>query len=94
MTNVKQVITQHEPYELIMEDTGLGIKRTDKLVLIQVFQQGRNADQKKALYAELAKRLGKECGQPETDLVISCSRNEKEDWSFGLGRAQFLEGDL
>ncbi|GAB7351117.1 hypothetical protein MBLNU459_g1579t1 [Dothideomycetes sp. NU459] len=89
-----QVITQHEPYELIMEDTGLGIKRTDKLVMIQVFQQGRDAEQKKALYAELARRLAKECGLPETDLVISVSRNEKEDWSFGLGRAQFLEGDL
>lgn len=77
-----------------MEDTGLGFKRTDKLVLIQVFQQGRNAEQKKALYATLSERLGKECGLPAEDLIISVSRNEREDWSFGLGRAQFLEGDL
>ena len=89
-----QVITQHEPYELIFEDTGLGFERTDKLVFIQIFQQGRSAEQKKTLYASLAERLGKECGVPGTDLVISVNRNEKEDWSFGMGRAQFLEGDL
>ncbi|KAF7845888.1 hypothetical protein BT93_L0190 [Corymbia citriodora subsp. variegata] len=89
-----QVITQHEPYELIFEDTGLNIPRTEKLVFIQIFQQGRSADQKRALYASLAERLEKDCGVPGSDLVISCNRNEKEDWSFGYGRAQFLEGDL
>ncbi|KAG9945988.1 4-oxalocrotonate tautomerase, partial [Aureobasidium melanogenum] len=89
-----QVITQHEPYELIFEDTGLGIERTNKLILIQIFQQGRNSDQKQAIYADLAERLEKECGVPKTDLVVSCSANTKEDWSFGLGRAQFLTGDL
>ncbi|KAG9626430.1 hypothetical protein KCU64_g18761, partial [Aureobasidium melanogenum] len=89
-----KVITQHEPYELIFEDTGLGIQRTDKLILIQIFQQGRNADQKQAIYATLAERLENECGVPKTDLVVSCSANTKEDWSFGLGRAQFLTGDL
>ncbi|KAG9639533.1 4-oxalocrotonate tautomerase, partial [Aureobasidium melanogenum] len=89
-----QVITQHEPYELIFEDTGLGIQRTEKLILIQIFQQGRNADQKQAIYATLAERLEKECGVPKTDLVVSCSANTKEDWSFGLGRAQFLTGYL
>lgn len=90
----QKVITQHEPYELIFEDTGLDIQRTNKLILIQIFQQGRNADQKQAIYATLAERLEKECGVPKTDLVVSCSANTKEDWSFGLGRAQFLTGDL
>ncbi|KAL1302923.1 hypothetical protein AAFC00_003245 [Neodothiora populina] len=87
-----QIITQHEPYELIMEDTNLGFERTDALVFIQIFQQGRTAEMKKAIYAELAERLNKECGLPKTDLIISVARNEREDWSFGLGRAQFLEG--
>ena len=49
---------------------------------------------KQAVYAELQKRLEKDCGVPGTDLIISCSANTKEDWSFGLGRAQFLTGDL
>jgi len=91
---MKQIITQHEPNELICEDTGLGIKRTDKLVTIQIFQQGRNTDQKQALYAGIAKALEKECDTKGSDIIISLSRNEKEDWSFGHGRAQFLTGEL
>ncbi|CAC9886994.1 unnamed protein product, partial [Aureobasidium pullulans] len=74
--------------------TGLSIPRTDKLILIQIFQQGRDAEKKQAIYAALAERLENECGVPKTDLVVSCSANTKEDWSFGLGRAQFLTGEL
>ena len=29
-----------------------------------------------------------------SDLIVSVMGNSREDWSFGLGRAQFLEGDL
>lgn len=77
-----------------MEDTNLNYPRTDKLVFIQIFQQGRSADQKQAVYAALADELEEQCGVPKTDLIISVARNEREDWSFGMGRAQFLTGDL
>ena len=63
-------------------------------MLVQVFQQGRSEDQKKALYARLAERLEADCGVATTDLMVSVAANGREDWSFGLGRAQFLEGDL
>ncbi|PQE25456.1 4-oxalocrotonate tautomerase protein [Rutstroemia sp. NJR-2017a BBW] len=89
-----QIITQHEPYEIICEDTGLGFERTEKLVFIQIFQQGRSREVKEATMAELAKRLGDECGVPGTDLIISVAANTKEDWSFGMGRAQFITGEL
>ena len=89
-----QIITQHDEGELICEDTNLGLKRTDKLVFIQIFQQGRDAKVKQALYAALADRLKAECGLDGNDLIVTVSRNEKEDWSFGNGKAQFLTGDL
>ncbi|PQE17708.1 4-oxalocrotonate tautomerase protein [Rutstroemia sp. NJR-2017a BVV2] len=89
-----QIITQHEPYEMICEDTGLGFERTEKLVFIQIFQQGRSREVKEATMAELAKRLGDECEVPGTDLIISVAANTKEDWSFGMGRAQFITGEL
>ncbi|KAH7346402.1 Tautomerase/MIF superfamily [Rhexocercosporidium sp. MPI-PUGE-AT-0058] len=89
-----QIITQHEPYEIICEDTNLDFPRTDKLVFIQIFQQGRTAEMKEAIYAELHTRLERECGVPGTDLIVSCCANTREDWSFGMGRAQFLVGDL
>jgi phenylpyruvate tautomerase PptA (4-oxalocrotonate tautomerase family) len=89
-----QAITEHRPGQLICEDTGLGIERTEDLVLLQVFQQGRSEEQKRALYAGLSRRLGEVIGLPGGDLVVSVIGNTREDWSFGLGRAQFLDGDL
>jgi phenylpyruvate tautomerase PptA (4-oxalocrotonate tautomerase family) len=89
-----QVVTEHRPGQLICEDTGLGLERTDDLVVLQVFQQGRSEQQKRALYAELAARLDKATGLAPADLIVSVVGNTREDWSFGLGRAQFLEGDL
>lgn len=89
-----QIITQHEPDEIICEDTNLGLKRTDKIVFIQIFQQGRDAKTKEAIYAALGEKLKAEYGVDGNDLIVTVSRNEKEDWSFGNGRAQFLTGEL
>jgi phenylpyruvate tautomerase PptA (4-oxalocrotonate tautomerase family) len=89
-----QVITEHPVGHIIAEDTGLGLERTDGVTVVQIFQQGRTAAQKKAAYAELARRLDAECGVRPQDLIVSVTANERADWSFGLGRAQFLEGDL
>ena len=64
------------------------------MTVIQIFQQGRNVEQKQAAYDQLAKRLdAAELVRPE-DLIVSVMANEREDWSFGLGRAQFLTGEL
>jgi len=89
-----QIITEHDKGHIIAEDTGLGFERSDGIVIIQIFQQGRSTDQKVAAYAELAKRLEAECGVRPEDLIISINANRHVDWSFGLGRAQFLEGTL
>ena len=79
---------------IIAEDTGLGLERSDGVVIIQVTQQGRDAQQKQAIYAALADRLGgADLVRPE-DLIISVVENRHEDWSFGNGRAQFLTGEL
>jgi len=89
-----QIITEHPVGQIIAEDTGLGFPRTLGVVVIQIFQQGRSTAQKKAAYAALAERLSADCGVAPTDLIVSVTGNTEADWSFGLGRAQFLEGDL
>jgi phenylpyruvate tautomerase PptA (4-oxalocrotonate tautomerase family) len=89
-----QIITEHPVGHIIAEDTNLGLVRTDGLVVLQIFQQGRTTEQKQAAYANLARRLEAECGVRPEDLIISVVANTHADWSFGLGRAQFLEGDL
>jgi len=89
-----QIITVHPAGHIIAEDTNLGFERTADLVILQIFQQGRTDEHKKAAYAKLAERLEAEVGLRPTDLIVSVVANERADWSFGLGRAQFLEGDL
>ena len=89
-----EVITEHRSGLIRFEDTGLGLTRTDDVVLVQVFQQGRDTDQKQALYAALAERLERDTGLDPQDLVVSITANGPADWSFGLGRAQFLTGEL
>ena len=89
-----QIITEHDKGHIVAEDTGLGLQRSAGIVIIQIFQQGRSNEQKVAAYAELAKRLEARCGVRPEDLIISVIANRHADWSFGLGRAQFLDGTL
>ncbi len=89
-----QIITEHPVGHIILEDSGLGFERTEGVLVVQIVQQGRSEDQKRAAYAELARRLDIECGVAPTDLVVSVVTNDRQDWSFGLGRPQFLDGAL
>src|SRR5215217_1573955 len=82
-----QIITEHPVGHIIAEDTGLGFERTNDVTIIQIFQQGRSEEMKRAAYRELALRLNDRCGIAPTDLVISIVANGRQDWSFGLGRA-------
>ena len=43
-----QIITEHAVGHIIAEDTGLGLERSGGVTVIQIFQQGRNAEQKQA----------------------------------------------
>lgn len=89
-----QIIETLPVGSIIAEDTGLGLERSDGVVIIHITQQGRSSEQKLAIYEALAQRLdGAGLVRPE-DLIVSVVRNEREDWSFGLGRAQFLTGEL
>ena len=79
---------------IIAEDTGLGLERSDGVVILHITQQGRGEEQKQAIYAELSARLAAAGLVREDDLIISVVENGHEDWSFGRGRAQFLTGEL
>ncbi|QNK82507.1 tautomerase family protein [Nakamurella sp. PAMC28650] len=89
-----QIITEHPVGQIIVQDTGLGIERSDGVVVLQIFEQGRDAEQKQAAYAALSERLEARCGVRPEDLIVSMTENTPADWSFGMGRAQFLTGEL
>lgn len=89
-----QIVHEHRPGTMIVEDTGLGIPRTEKVVFLQVTSRPRGREAKEAFYRLLTEELERSCGIAPSDVVVSIVENTDEDWSFGLGRAQFLTGDL
>lgn len=89
-----QIVTQHEPYEMILKDTGLGFERTTNAILLTVISRPRTVLQKTQLYASLQKAFQQELGMIPEDLMINFVINDDEDWSFAYGRAQFLTNEL
>ena len=89
-----QIVHQHEPYEMVIEDTGLGIPRTEQVVVISLVSRVRTIRQLKQFYAELAKRLEVAGLVASNDLMVNVSFNSDQGWSFGQGKAQFLDGSL
>ena len=85
-----QVINEHAPGRLVYNDAYLGVKRTDGIVIVQVFlSKGRTTEMKQAFYASLAAKL-EAAGVRREDITIIFVENTREDWSFGNGVAQYV----
>lgn len=89
-----QIVNEHPANHMIIEDTGLGLKRTNNIVVISIVSKARPQEKKQKLYQLLAKKLEKECGIAPSDVMVSIVENNDADWSFGMGEAQFLTGML
>ena len=89
-----QIYEEHAPNHFIVQDTGLGIQRTDNVIVVTVMSRPRTEEMKKAFYAELCRELKASCGIDASDVMVSIVTNTDADWSFGNGRAQFLTGEL
>jgi phenylpyruvate tautomerase PptA (4-oxalocrotonate tautomerase family) len=88
-----QVYQEHSGSNFIVQDTGLNIDRTRKVVFIGITSRQRTEQQKTNLYIKLVEEL-KACDIEQNDIVVSIVTNSDADWSFGNGRAQFLTGEL
>lgn len=89
-----QIVHEHPKSRMIVEDTGLGIPRTDKVVVMQVTTRPRSREMKETFYRLLVEELQAACGIEPSDVMVSMVTNTDEDWSFGHGRGQFLTGEL
>jgi phenylpyruvate tautomerase PptA (4-oxalocrotonate tautomerase family) len=89
-----QVVHTHPAHEIISWDTGLGIDRSPRQVVLHVVSRRRTRAMKEKFYELLASSLAERCGLDPADLIVSITENDDEDWSFGYGRAQFLTGEL
>ena len=84
-----QLITEHDPNDLVYDREYLGIKRTDDVVIIQItISTGRTAPQKRALFRRIADNLAALDIRRE-DVWINLVEVAKENWSFGLGLASY-----
>lgn len=89
-----QIVHENKAYQMVFEDTGLGLTRSDNLVMVRVFTSPRSDEQKQFFMAELCRELKESCGISDSDVMISFITNSKGDWSFGNGVAQYMTGDL
>jgi phenylpyruvate tautomerase PptA (4-oxalocrotonate tautomerase family) len=89
-----QIVHQHPAAEMKIEDTGLGIPRTERIVMVQVTTRPRTRLEKQNFYELLCQELLQRCGVKASDVFVSITQNADEDWSFGYGRPQFVTGEL
>lgn len=71
----------------------LGIDHSDLITFIEITAaEGRSADQKKRLYAGIARDIAADTPIPVEDVIIVLVENKgKENWSFGKGEIQEMK---
>lgn len=85
-----QIISECDETGLVYDPSYLGIPRTDAIVIIQItLSAGRTVETKKALYARIAKLLKEAPGISPEDVFVNLVEVAKENWSFGMGLAQY-----
>jgi 4-oxalocrotonate tautomerase len=87
-----QSLNEHEPGAFSFDPGYLDIERSDRFVLVRVtLAAGRTTEQKRAFYQRLAELLAERIDLRPEDLAICLTENAREDWSLGLGQANYLE---
>lgn len=88
-----QVVTEHSPAGLFYDPHYLGIERSDRVVFVQItLSMGRKPAQKRTFYRRAAELLAESPGLRPQDLFINLVEVAWENWSFGNGEAQYMEG--
>jgi 4-oxalocrotonate tautomerase len=85
-----QVINEYDTDNFLFDPDYIGVHRTNDLVIIQItWNEGRNPEQKKALYKAIADGLHSAVRLRREDVFINLVEVKKENWSFGNGIAQY-----
>ena len=89
-----QIINEHKDSHMVIDDTGLNLRRSRNMVVVRVFTSPRSEVQKQCFYSVLCHELKEHCGIEGEDIMVSIFTNDKGDWSFGNGAAQYVTGEL
>jgi len=88
--NQFMTITEFDPANFRISRTYLGIDRSEDLVMIQITANNtRSTQQKKVLYQRIADCLGVNPGVRAEDVFVNLVEVSKDNWSLGLGLAQY-----
>lgn len=89
------LITQHDEADFDYGANWMGIARSDELVIMQItVHDTRTLAQKKALYRRIVELLTESPGLRPEDIFINLLQVPPENWSVGLGDAQFAPVDV
>lgn len=87
-----QLLDTYNSASMIADRSYLGIKRTDRVVFVQIFlRRGRTVQMKQKLYERIADLLHTKADVRREDVLITLVENESADWSFGNGVAQYVQ---
>lgn len=85
-----QLITRHPAGAIVCTPEYLGVKHTAQALFIQIFlAPGRTLQQKRALYAMIARDASVAAQVSPSDVLISLVETLRENWSFGDGVAHY-----
>ncbi|WP_322012590.1 tautomerase family protein [Paraburkholderia sp. J12] len=84
------LVNEHDADNFFFGRQYLGIERSDDLVMIQIaVNNTRGQEQKKALFAQIARNLADSPGVRPEDVFVNLVDVARENWSFGNGIAQY-----
>jgi 4-oxalocrotonate tautomerase len=87
-----QVITERSAPYLRFDPNYLDIDRDEGFVLVRItLAAGRTTEAKQAFYRHLAGLLAERAEMRPDNLAVVMIENQREDWSFGRGRASYVE---
>jgi 4-oxalocrotonate tautomerase len=85
-----QLIHEYDSDAIIAHPSYAGSNRSNDLIIIEItLNAGRTLEIKKALYADIAERLGKSADVRSDDVLVNLVEVTKENWSFGKGLATY-----
>ena len=89
-----QLITEHEPGDIVYDSNYLGIARSSDIVIIQItLSAGRTLEQKRALFRRIADNLHAVVCLRREDSWVNLVETAKENWSFGNGLASYAPAE-
>lgn len=86
-----QIFHEKKKEHLQIDPKMWDVKRSDEIIVIQIVTSPRTKESKLAFYQLLPNILNKKISLRPEDIFISILSNNKEDWSFGNGKAQLSE---